>query len=208
MKILRGLILISKLGFSYKAWYDFISFNIRSLIKGGLVLNLTHSSKFRCSSKSVSFLNGRLKLHDNTEVHVANDANLIINGDIDIFSNCKICCLDRGKLILHGGFINERSQILSYSQIEIGSDCAIGCDVIIRDYDFHRLDVESYEVSKPIHIGNHVWIGQRAMILKGVTIGDGAVVAAGAVVTHNVPANCIVAGVPARIIREHVNWIM
>lgn len=204
----RGFILLRNLGFSFRAWRDFISFNIRTLKRGQLVLNLTHSSRFRCSKKSVSFLKGRLKLHDYTEVHVIDSAKLIIKGDVDIFSHCKISCLGKGQLILNGGFINERSQILSYSRIDIGCDCAIGCDVIIRDYDFHKLDIDSYEVSKPIHIGNHVWIGQRAMILKGVTIGDGAVVAAGAIVTHNVPANCVVAGVPAKIIREHVNWIM
>lgn len=208
MKIFKGFFLVKRLGFSCRAWRDFISFNFLFLTKGEIVLNLTHSSRFRCSKKSVSFLKGRLRLHNNTDVYVADGANLIINGDVDIFSNCKITCLGKGQLVLNGGFVNERSQILSYSLIEIGSDCAIGCDVIIRDYDFHKLDIDSYEVSKPIHIGNHVWIGQRAMILKGVSIGDGAVVAAGAIVTHDVPANCVVAGIPAKVIREHVNWIM
>lgn len=61
-------------------------------------------------------------------------------------------------------------------------------------------------MTAPINIGNHVWIGLRAIILKGVTIGDGAVIAAGAVVTNNVPANSVVAGVPARVMSENVNW--
>ena len=208
MKILKGLILVKRLGFSCRTWRDFILFNFVFFYKSRLVLNLTHSSRFRCSKKSVSFLKGRLRMHNNTDVYVADGASLVINGDVDVFSDCKIACLGKGQLVLNGGFVNERSQILSYSLIEIGSDCAIGCDVIIRDYDFHKLDMDSYEVSKPIHIGNHVWIGQRAMILKGVSVGDGAVVAAGAIVTRDVPANCLVAGVPAKVIREHVNWIM
>jgi acetyltransferase-like isoleucine patch superfamily enzyme len=56
-------------------------------------------------------------------------------------------------------------------------------------------------VSKPVRIGNEVWIGANATILPGVTIGDGSIVAAGAVVTHDVPSFSIVAGVPARVIQ-------
>jgi acetyltransferase-like isoleucine patch superfamily enzyme len=54
----------------------------------------------------------------------------------------------------------------------------------------------------PVTIGAGVWVGARAMIMPGVTIGDGAVIAAGAVVTKDVPPNTLVAGVPARIVRE------
>ena len=55
-------------------------------------------------------------------------------------------------------------------------------------------------------IGDHVWIGARAVVLKGVTIGDGAVIAAGAVVTHDVPAHTLVGGVPAKIIKQNIVW--
>ena len=58
----------------------------------------------------------------------------------------------------------------------------------------------------PIVIGDHVWIGTNAIVLKGVTIGDGAVIAAGAVVTRDVPAHSLAAGVPARVIRSDVHW--
>ena len=61
-------------------------------------------------------------------------------------------------------------------------------------------------MSAPIHIGNHVWVGVRAIILKGVTIGDGAIIAAGSVVTRDVPANTLVGGVPAKIIKDNISW--
>ena len=57
-------------------------------------------------------------------------------------------------------------------------------------------------IPAPIHIGKHVWIGSNATVLPGVTIGDGAIVAAGAVVTKDVPKNTIVSGVPARVMRH------
>ena len=54
----------------------------------------------------------------------------------------------------------------------------------------------------PVMIGNNVWIGSRAMVLKGVEIGTGAVVAPMTIVTKDVPANCVVAGIPAKVIRH------
>ena len=73
------------------------------------------------------------------------------------------------------------------------------------DRDYHKLESET-EVYKPVTIGNHVWIGCRCLILKGVTIGDGAVVAAGSVVTRDVPGGALVGGNPAKIIKEKVTW--
>lgn len=78
--------------------------------------------------------------------------------------------------------------------------------MIIRDSDNHSIKKEGYKKTKPIRIGNHVWIGLRATILKCVTIGDGAVIAAGAVVTKDVPPKSLVGGVPARVISTNVEW--
>ena len=90
--------------------------------------------------------------------------------------------------------------------VEIGSGFTCGRDVVIRSYDGHTICQEGYKLSEPIKIGKHVWIGQGATILKGVTIGDGAIVAAGAIVTKDVPSRCIAAGIPAKVVRENVNW--
>jgi acetyltransferase-like isoleucine patch superfamily enzyme len=107
---------------------------------------------------------------------------------------------------LNSGFINEGVQITCASKIIIGKECAIARDVVIRDYDGHMVDIPGYEKAKPINIGNHVWIGSRAMVLKGVTIGDGTIVAAGSVVTKDLPSKCIAAGVPAKVIKENIVW--
>ena len=74
----------------------------------------------------------------------------------------------------------------------------------IMDNSWHLPNLQKEGV---VRIGNKVWIATNALILPGVTIGDGAIVAAGAVVTKDVPAKCMVAGVPARIIKENVEWI-
>ncbi len=73
---------------------------------------------------------------------------------------------------------------------------------MIMDSDFHRVEDKSWDTSGvPIILEDRVWIGNRSIVLKGVRIGHDAVVAAGSVVTHDVPPRTVVAGVPARVVR-------
>jgi acetyltransferase-like isoleucine patch superfamily enzyme len=89
----------------------------------------------------------------------------------------------------------------------------IGGNVRIFDHDFHALDAEVRRsprdaaecATRPIVIGDDVFIGTNSIILKGITIGDRAIIGAGSVVTKNVPADCIAAGNPARIVRKAEN---
>ena len=109
-----------------------------------------------------------------------------------------------GELILGRGFINSNCKIRCFERISIGNGCAISHDVTIMDSDAH--EINGSRNTAPICIRDHVWIGTRATVLSGVTIGEGAVVAAGAVVTHDVPKATLVAGIPARVIKENVEW--
>jgi tetrahydrodipicolinate N-acetyltransferase len=100
-------------------------------------------------------------------------------------------------------FINFGSSIVAASSISIGDDCLIGTHVMVMDCDFHRVEDKAWDTTgRPIVIEDRVWLGNRSIVLKGITIGHDAVVAAGAVVTRNVPPRTVVAGNPARIVRE------
>lgn len=102
-----------------------------------------------------------------------------------------------------GSGLNSYSRVVAFERITIGERCAIGQFASILDHDHSFIEggkMKGY-VTSPISIGNDVWIGDKAVILKGVMIGDAALIAAGAVVTKNVPAGALVAGVPARIIK-------
>jgi maltose O-acetyltransferase len=102
-------------------------------------------------------------------------------------------------------FINLNCMIIDNNRVEINDHVMFGPGVQIYTAA-HELEAESrnqgWEVAKPITVGKSVWIGGSAILLPGVTIGDNSVVAAGAVVTRDVPTNVVVAGNPARIIRE------
>jgi len=96
----------------------------------------------------------------------------------------------------------------------INGDCSIGdyvmmgCDVVVitRNHAFDRTDIpmmhQGFEEERPVVIGNDVWIGDRVIIMPGVHVGDGSIIAAGAVVTHDVPSYTIVGGVPAKVIKS------
>jgi len=91
--------------------------------------------------------------------------------------------------------------------VSVGARCLFGADAMVVDTDFHPLHPHgrwhapvSAAGSRAVSIGNDVFVGARVVILKGVRIGDGAVIGAGAVVTRDVPAYAVVAGNPARIV--------
>lgn len=100
----------------------------------------------------------------------------------------------------NGTYLNRNTLVVAHKQVKIGRDCRISWDVIIMDTDQHAIEGHEQE-DRPVLIGDHVWIGCRSIILKGVRIGDHAVIAAGAVVTNNVEPYAVVAGVPACVIR-------
>jgi maltose O-acetyltransferase len=102
-------------------------------------------------------------------------------------------------------YLNVMVTILDCNMVQIGHHVMIGPAVQIYTAA-HALQAEAriqgWEVAKPVVIEDNVWIGGAAVILPGVSIGRNAVVGAGAVVTRNVPANTVVVGNPARVIRE------
>jgi acetyltransferase-like isoleucine patch superfamily enzyme len=106
-------------------------------------------------------------------------------------------------LSLGSGYCADGVNIRCEDRISIGDRVAIARDVSIMDSDQHSIVGSSK--TAPVVIGDDVWIGTRAIILKGVTIGNGAVIAAGAVVTKDIPPGMLAGGVPARSLRP-IEW--
>ncbi|WP_445432632.1 CatB-related O-acetyltransferase [Chryseobacterium indoltheticum] len=106
-------------------------------------------------------------------------------------------------------FVAENCTI--YSQVKIGKFTMLAPEVKIigEDHNFHFPDKPIIFSGRPeqtkTEIGSDVWIGSRSIIMKGVKIGDGCIVAANSVVTKDIPPYCIVAGIPAKLIRKRFN---
>jgi len=139
--------------------------------------------------------------------------------DIEI---CARAALDRGVVLLSTGpadgtiririgpdtYINRNTMLDATESLEIGSNCAIGPGCYLTDHD-HGLDpslppLGQPMMSAPTRLGNEVWLGANVVVLKGVTIGDRAVIGAGSVVSRDIPPGAVAVGFPARIVRFRI----
>jgi UDP-3-O-[3-hydroxymyristoyl] glucosamine N-acyltransferase len=134
------------------------------------------------------------------------DSRVVVGDDVLLSSGVRLHLRDAGARIELGArsFLNYRTEIVAHDRVRVGADCLLAWDVQVVDSDSHSVDGRPH--TAPVVIGDGVWIGCRATVLKGVTVGDGAVVAAGSVVVSDVPARCLVGGNPARLLREGVTW--
>jgi acetyltransferase-like isoleucine patch superfamily enzyme len=118
------------------------------------------------------------------------------------------------KLRCHEGFVSigaktvlgQECTISAFQHISIGRECVIADRVMLIDFDHGVVDVErpireQGIYKRDVHVGNNVWIGYGACILRGVTVGHNAIIGTNSVVTSDVPDNAVVGGVPARVIR-------
>lgn len=141
---------------------------------------------------------GVLEMQSGSEMNVKENFTIKSGSHIIITKNAK--------LNLGSGYINRNTRIKCYEEISIGKNVAISENVTIWDSDAHKIVKSLTPMTLPITIGDNVWIGTNAIILKGVTIGNGSIIAAGSVVNKSIPANCLAAGVPAKVVKENVSW--
>jgi acetyltransferase-like isoleucine patch superfamily enzyme/coenzyme F420-reducing hydrogenase beta subunit len=216
-QVKKAFSLLSKVGFMPTDIYRLIKLNlfdkrVQKSRKVGIIpfkyskIELHKNAELLC--KNILFIGNKQVQSSNLETRllVEENATFQINKSFTMYAGSYIRVIKNGHLEINGGFINEGVEITCASKITIGEGATIARDVVIRDYDGHTIKELNYKIAKPITIGKHVWIGNRAMILKGVNIGDGAIIAAGAIVTKDVPAGVIVAGVPAKVLKENITW--
>lgn len=169
-------------------------------LRAGLGLIRARIALRRCQHVGI-----RPRLYGRCAVH--NEGRITIGDQLLMYGATVRCELDahEGGHIEIGDkvFINYGCSISAHRSVRVGSGCLLGQYTIVMDCDQHSIDGDdSHGHPAPVVIGERVWIGARCIILKGVTIGDHAVVAAGSVVTKDVPAGAIVGGVPAHPLRN------
>ncbi|MCC6173977.1 MAG: acyltransferase [Chloroflexi bacterium] len=139
--------------------------------------------------------------------HVVNQGRMTFGERVRLVSTVatlELVTLPGGYLeIGNNVFINYGASLVAARHVRIGDDCLIGTHVMLMDCDFHRVEDKAWDTTGyPIVLEDRVWLGNRSIVLKGVTIGHDSVIGAGSVVTRDVPPRVVVAGAPARIVRE------
>jgi acetyltransferase-like isoleucine patch superfamily enzyme len=146
---------------------------------------------------------------------------VIFGKHVSVYAGCSFAVGQNGKCTVGDFTLLNGALVMAEERIDIGSHCLISWNVGIADSDFHPLEPAQRLIdaqalapffkdrpprpklrTAPVKIGDNVWIGMGSVILKGVTVGDNSVVAAGAIVTKSVPANSIVAGNPAEVVKK------
>jgi acetyltransferase-like isoleucine patch superfamily enzyme len=130
---------------------------------------------------------------------VVNRGGEIHTENCQFYSGVRLEVEEGGRIeIGNGTYLNRNTLVHASKLVRIGRTCKISWDVVIMDSDMHS--IPGKESDKPVIIEDDAWIGCRVIILKGVHIGRGAVIAAGSVVTKDVPAGVVAGGVPARVL--------
>lgn len=146
---------------------------------------------------------------------------VVLGDHVSCYAGCSFAIGAKGRCTVGDFTLMNGALVMAEESIQIGSHCLISWNVGIADSDFHPLEpaqriIDAHALAPffkdrpprpelrtvPVIISDNVWIGMNAVILKGVTIGENSVVAAGAVVTKSVPANVVVAGNPAVVTKQ------
>jgi len=193
------------------------------ILKGNARIGIHHLTKLTLKNSKIIVDGGTFKVgidygyydgggfdskRDVCRIHLVN-STLTINGNVSLYPGVQILANDAEIIIGNGTKINGSTQLIAMNKIEIGTGCFFAQGVIVRDNDGHKLssdenppDIECL----PVIIGNHCWLGQRSMVLKGTTLSDNVVVAAGAVVTKDASQGSLIAGIPAKVIANNISW--
>ena len=173
----------------------------------GKRVKITHKHLI-CLGKTITF-------GDNVEINALSKNGVVIGNNVTILRNTIIECTGNIRNLGEGLSIGNHVGIAQNCFIQVRGTITIGDYVILGPYvkifsenhnfnDIDRPIVLQGETRMPIMISNNVWIGSNATILGGVTIGEGCIIAAGAVVNKDIPPFSIVAGIPAKVIKSRI----
>jgi len=201
---------------SPKAIYQFFKYNtFNEIIHGNVLIPASHvviqlEKGGKITKKGISYigtkrdkkskLETRLLIEKGGVLELGSNTNIMYGADIEVFHDARL--IYKGE-----GGSNIGATVICGEKIEIGKGTMMGRNVLIRDNNGdHYINRTGYKNTRPVVIGEKVWLCEGCTIMLGVNIGDGAIVGAKAFVTSNIPPNTMVSGNPSKVVDEDVLW--
>lgn len=212
--------LIYKIVFLNSFTYN-LFFLIKKTIRSITYCKIYNNSKFTIIKKDIVGKNNCIVIGKNTKIHKAlfrihgNNNKIVIGENVEVGPGCSFWMEgnDISITIKDNCTFTRNVEINAQednSCIEIGFDCMFANTINIRTSDSHLIyDIKSNKrINHPknIYIGNHVWITPNVKIMKGVSIGDNSIIGTGAIVTKNIEKNSLATGIPAKVVKNNINW--
>lgn len=208
MKLHQKFIFILKNLSIIKTVYYSLKYNSKILVGKNVFFNLHKGAKITVTNGKL-FIGCYHTVKIPTVLDIYNNGRLSINGSVSIGKGSKLMIGENALLEIGNlSSLNENSRIQCRNKVHIGERCAISWNVNILDTDEHNILLNGRQTNhiSQVFIGDHVWIGCNSTILKGTKIGESSIIASGSLVNKNVSNNQLVGGVPAKLIRDEVNW--
>lgn len=214
LRYLRAIIINTRL--HPKPLYQFFKYNtLREIFKGNVIIPTPYTvielhKGGRILKKGITIIGSKKFGKSKLETRILVDRNATLNfqgstsigygADIEVFKNATLT-------FSGGGASNIGATIICGERIEIGKNTMLGRHITIRDNNgSHYMNRQGYKNTRPVIIGDKVWLTEQCTVMPGVKIGDGAIIGALSLVIRNVPAHCLASGHPAEVIDEDILW--
>lgn len=199
------------LSYCYIAFNNFFSGMFGTLIfrLKGRLFGVPIGKRIRCYGTVHLFRNPKSLISIGNDVSIVSSSKRCTSSSL--FSPTKLRTLSPTARIVIDDFasMNGTAIVARSKTVRIGKGTMIAPNCVIMDSDFHtvwppenRIMNPAFEMDGDVLIGNNVWLGSQVMILKGVKIGDNSVICSGSVVSHDIPANVLAGGIPAKVIKS------
>jgi acetyltransferase-like isoleucine patch superfamily enzyme/coenzyme F420-reducing hydrogenase beta subunit len=205
------------IGLNPMTWFRILRYNsISDIRKGNIMIVRSHCviqlhKDAKIIKEGVSTIGNKVKFKQSkleTRICVDKNGTLYLGpgtgigygADIEVFENATL-------KFAGGGATNIGTTIICGEQIEIGKNTMFGRHITIRDNNgSHYMNRQGYKNTRPVIIGDKVWLTEQCTVMPGVKIGDGAIIGALSLVIRNVPAHCLASGHPAEVVDEDILW--